>query len=258
MPRSHRIAFAIKGFPSMLSTLIALAVGVLFGLALHFTTSLHPVVPLIAGMVVFTAIYVIVLKKIMARINQAMEAVQKDIAANRPEAAIHKLEAVQKKYANWQFYIQKQMNSQIGMVYYLRRDFSKAYDYLTRGFVRHWVAMAMLAIIYMKRNQPKKMVATFEKTVTANRKEPLLWTLYAYCLEKVGDRNKAVTVMEKGLKKVRGNALMEANLDALKSGKKMKMQEYGDLWYQFQLEKQGAIIRKHTKAMQGRRKIVRR
>ena len=79
-----------------------------------------------------------------------MESVQKDIAANRPEAAIHKLESVQKKYANWQFYIKKQMNAQIGMVYYLRRDFSKAYDYLTQGFVRHWVAMAMLGIIHMK------------------------------------------------------------------------------------------------------------
>jgi hypothetical protein len=36
------------------------------------------------------------------------------------------------------------------------------------------------------------------------------------------------------------------------------MQGYGDLWLQFQLEKQGAMIRKQTKAMQGRRKIVRR
>ena len=51
---------------------------------------------------------------------------------------------------------------------------------------------------------------------------------------------------------------LEANLEALKEGKKMKMQDYGDVWYQFQLEKQGALIRKHTKAMQGRRKIVRR
>jgi tetratricopeptide (TPR) repeat protein len=242
----------------MLSTLIALVVGALFGVALHFTTSLHPVVPSIAGVIVFSIIYVILLKKIMGRINEAMESVQKDIAANRPEAAIHKLETVQKKYANWQFYIKKQMNAQIGMVYYLRRDFTKAYDYLTQGFVRHWVAMGMLGIIHMKRNQPKKMIATFDKAVAANRKETLLWSLYALCLEKIGDRNKAVTIMEKGLKKVGGDELMKANLQALKDGKKMKMQDYGDLWYQFQLEKQGAMLRKHTKALQGRRKIVRR
>lgn len=242
----------------MLSTIIALAVGALFGVGLHFTTSLHPVVPAIAGVIVFSIIYVIILKKIMARINDAMEAVQKDIAANRPDAAIHKLEAVQKKYEHWQFYIKKQMNAQIGMVYYLRRDFGKAYDYLKIGFVRHWVAMAMLAIIHMKRNQPKQMIATFDKAVAVTRKEPLLWSLYAFCLEKIGDRNKAVAIMEKGLKKVGSNELMSSNLKALKEGKKMKMQDYGDVWYQFQLEKQGALIRKHTKAMQGRRKIVRR
>lgn len=242
----------------MLSTIIALAVGTIFGVAFHYTTSLHPVVPVIAGVVVFSVIYVILLKKIMAKINEAMEAVQKDIAANRPDAAIHKLETAQKKYKHWQFYIQKQMNSQIGMVYYLRRDFTKAYDYLNRGFVRHWVAMAMLAIIYMKRNQSKKMIATFEKAVAANRKEPLLWSLYAYCLEKIGDRAKAVSIMQKGLKKNSGNELMEANLNALQNGKKMKMQDYGDVWFQFQLEKQGTLIRKHTKAIQGRRKIVRR
>ena len=242
----------------MLSTFIALAVGALFGFALHFTTSLHPVVPSIAGVVVFSIIYVVILKKIMARINAAMDAVQKDIAANRPDAAIHKLEAVQKKYEHWQFYIKKQMNAQIGMVYYLRRDFSKAYDYLKVGFVRHWVAMAMLAIIYMKRNQPKKMISTFDRAVAATRKEPLLWSLYAFCLEKIGDRNKAVSVMEKGLKKIGNDELMSANLVALKAGGKMKMQGYGDLWHQFQLEKQGDLIRKHTKAMQGRRKMVRR
>jgi uncharacterized protein HemY len=242
----------------MFSTLIALVVGAVFGAALYFTTSLHPVVPAIAGVIAFSATYAILLKKIMGQISAAMDVVQKDIAANRPEAAIHKLEAVQKKYANWQFYIKKQMNAQIGMVYYLRRDFSKAYDYLAEGFVRHWVAMGMLGIIYMKRNQPKKMIATFDKAVAATRKEPLLWSLYAFCLEKIGDRNKAVSIMEKGLKKVADDELMTANLEALKSGGKMKMQGYGDLWLQFQLEKQGAMIRKHTKAMQGRRKIVRR
>jgi hypothetical protein len=228
----------------MLSVLISLVAGSAFGAALFYTTSLHPAVSAITGLIAFTLIYIVLLKQVMKRVGDAMEVVQKDIMANRPEAAINKLEVVQKKYAYWQFFIDKQMNSQIGMVYYLRRDFSKAYDYLDKGFVRHWVAMAMLAIIYMKRNQTKKMIATFDKTVAGTRREPLLWCLYAFCLEKIGDRNGS-------------NELMSANLEALKSGGKMKMQGYGDAWMQFQLEKQGAMIRKHTKAMQGRRKIVR-
>ena len=242
----------------MLSALISFVIAALFGTVIFFTTSLHPAVPVITGLAAFTLIYVLLLKQVMKRIGQSMDVVQKDIMANRPEAAIHKLEAVQKKYAYWQFFIKKQMNAQIGMICYMRRDFSKAFDYLDQGFVRHWVAMAMLAIIHMKRNQPKKMIATFEKALAATRKEPLLWSLYAFCLDKIGDRNKAVSVMEKGLKKVGNDELMSANLEVLKAGGKMKMQGYGDLWHQFQLEKQGDLIRKHTKAMQGRRKMVRR
>jgi predicted Zn-dependent protease len=242
----------------MLSLLISLAVGAAFGVAIHLTTSLHPIVPVLTSLAIFTIIYILLLKRVMNALNAAMEQVQKDIMANRPEAAVHRLEEIKRKYAKWQFFINKQMDAQIGVVYYLRRDFSKAYDHLKVGFVRHWVAMAMLAIIYMKRNQPQKMIDTFDKAVAGTRKEPLLWTLYALCLDKVGDRNKAVSTMEKGLKKVRGDELMEANLAALKAGRKMKMQAYGDQWYQFQLEKTGAMIRKQTRAMQGRRKIVRR
>jgi uncharacterized protein HemY len=243
----------------MLSVLIALAAGSALGAALFYTTSLHPVISAITGLAGFTLIYVLTIKQVMKAVGEAMEVVQKDIMANRPEAAVHKLEGIKKKYQWWQFFIDKQMNSQIGMVYYLRRDFSKAYDFLEKGFVRHWVAMSMLAIIQMKRNQTKQMIATFDKTVAGTRREPLLWSLYAFCLEKIGDRNKAVSIMEKGLKKVGGkDELMISNLEALKSGGKMKMQGYGDLWLQFQLEKQGAMIRKQTKAMQGRRKIVRR
>lgn len=242
----------------MFSVLISLVVASVFGTAIYMTTSLHPSVPAITALAGFTLIYVVILKQVMKRVGEAMEVVQKDIMANRPEAAIHKLEETQKKYANWQFFVKKQMNSQIGMVYYMRRDFSKAYEYLNQGFVRHWVAMGMLGVIQMKRNQQKNMIATFEKTVAGTRKEPMLWSLYAFCLDKIGDRNKAVSIMEKGLKKVGDDELMKANLEALKAGGKMKMQGYGDMWSQFQLEKQGAMIRKHTKAMQGRRKIVRR
>jgi hypothetical protein len=38
----------------------------------------------------------------------------------------------------------------------------------------------------------------------------------------------------------------------------MKMKGYGDLWLQFHLEKPGTLIKQQTKAVQGRRKIVRR
>lgn len=242
----------------MLSMLISLAVGALFGFGLSLTTSLHPVVYVLAGSAVFMALYFILAKKIMGKVNELVESAQRDLMANRKEKAVATIKTVQKKYGPWQFYIGKQMDAQIGVIHYLHRDFKQAFEYLKKGFARHWMAMGMLGIIYMKRNQTDNMIKAFEKALTVTRKEPLLYNLYAYCLEQCGQRDRAISIMNKGLKKLPDNENLQNNLEALQNGKKMKMQVYGDVWYQFHLEKTGAMMRKQTKAMQGRRKIVRR
>lgn len=242
----------------MLSLLISLAVGAVVTTALLLADLMHPAFSVILGTLAFGGVYVLIIRQIMVKMNAAVEVAQKDLAAQRIEKAIRVIEDVQKKFGPWQFYVKQQMNSQIGSIHYLRRDFSKAFDYLSAGFARHWVGMGMLAVCYMKRSQNGKMIDTFEKAVGVTRKEPLLWSLYAFCLEKVGERDKAIKVMERGLKKVGSDERMQENLDALKEGKKMKMQPYGDLWFQFHLEKTGTLMRLHTKAIQGRRKIVRR
>jgi tetratricopeptide (TPR) repeat protein len=241
----------------MLSLLISLAVGAVVTAAL-LLTPLHYAFAIILGTLAFAGVYAVVIRQVMLKLNTAVEVAQKDLAANRVEKAVRVIEDVQKKFGPWQFYVKQQMNSQIGTIHYLKRDFSKAFEYLDQGFARHWVGMAMLAICYMKRTQNSKMIDTFEKAVTVTRKEPLLWSLYAFCLEKIGERDKAIKVMERGLKKLKGDERMEENLKLLQDGKKMKMQPYGDLWFQFHLEKTGTLMRLHTKAVQGRRKIVRR
>ncbi|TLM59323.1 MAG: hypothetical protein FDZ69_14185 [Deltaproteobacteria bacterium] len=242
----------------MLSLLISLAVGIVVATLLLLADLMHPAFAVILATIAFAGVYAVIIRQVMLKLNAAVEVAQKDLAAQRIEKAIRVIEDVQKKFGPWQFYVKQQMNSQIGTIHYLKRDFSKAFDYLTQGFGRHWVGMAMLAICYMKRSQNGKMIDTFEKAVALTRKEPLLWSLYAFCLEKIGERDKAVQVMERGLKKVKGDEQMEENLKLLQEGKKMKMQPYGDLWFQFHLEKTGTLMRLHTKAIQGRRKIVRR
>ena len=241
----------------MLSLLIALAAGTAVTVPLLFAP-MHPAFAVIIGTVVFAGSYAVIIRQVMLKLNAAVDGAQKSLAANHVEKAVRNLEEVQKKFGNWQFFVKQQMNSQIGSIFFLKREFGKAFDYLNQGFSRHWVGMAMLAICYMKRNQTGKMIETFDKAVTLSRKEPVLWSVYAFCLEKVGDRDKAIQVMERGLKKVGNDELMSENLTALREGKKMRMQPYGDLWFQFHLEKTGTLLRLQTKAIQGRRKIVRR
>jgi len=214
-----------------------------------------PLVSVIASVLVFVVSYLLLMRAVMKKFGALMEEAQRDVQANRADRAIQVMKSAF-KYAPWQLYVKQQVNAQIGSILYLKRDFNEALPYLEKAFVRHWVAMAMLAISYMKKNKPQKMAETFEKATSAAKKEPLIWALYAFCLEKSGEHNRAVTVLEKGLKKNPENEELLENLALLQTGKKMKMKVFGDMWYQFHLEKPGAIIKKQTKAMTGRRKMV--
>lgn len=232
-----------------LSTTVAVLLYTLAGLDLW--------IPTLVSVLVFMGAYFLLTRYFMKKVGELMESAQRDIQAGRVDKAIKTLQEGY-RYGKWQIYVKSNIDAQIGTMLYLKRDFSAAFDYLQKGFVRQWVAMGMLAICYMKRNKPGKMIETFDKATAASKKEPLLWNLYAFCLDHVGEKQKAITVMEKGLKKTKDDAQLKANLELLKEGKKMRMLDYGDIWYQFHLEKQGTLVKQQTKLMQGRRKIVRR
>ncbi|ALC17000.1 hypothetical protein DSOUD_2236 [Desulfuromonas soudanensis] len=241
----------------MFNLAISLLVCALAVVTLYFLAGLNIWYVAIIALIAFAGVYILLMRHVMKKVGDLMEIAQRDIQAGRIEKAVKTLESGY-KYGAWQFYVKPQIDAQIGMLLYLRRDFAKAFEFLQKGFVRHWVAMAMLGICYMKRNKTAKMIETFQKATAATKKEPLLWNLYALCLDKVGEKEKAIAAMEKGIKKCGGDEHLEANLQALRVGNRMRMQDYGDMWYQFHLEKPGALIKQQTKAIQGRRKIVRR
>ncbi|MDY0261097.1 tetratricopeptide repeat protein [Syntrophotalea acetylenica] len=241
----------------MINLAISLAVYILVAGLLQVATDLQPWLNALVGLLAFGLVYFLLSRRVLKKLTAVMETVQRDMMAGRADKAIKTLEATL-PLGKWQFLVTSQLYSQIGSLHYLKRDFGKAFDFLQKGFGRHWPSMGMLAICYMKRNKTDKMIQTFEKAVSLTRNEPLLWNLYAYCLEKIGKHSQAIEVMKKGLKKTGNDENLQENLDALVNGRKMKMQIYGDAWLQFHLEKTGAIVKKQTKAVQGRRKIVRR
>jgi tetratricopeptide (TPR) repeat protein len=206
---------------------------------------------LLIALAIFGVVYIVLVRLTMKKVMAVIEAASKDLQAQRFEKAIRILkDALQ--YGKWQIYVEGQINSQIGSIYYIKRDFSNAFPYLEKSFFKHWASMAMLAICYMKRQKRDLMISTFEKAVQWSQKEPLLWNIYAYCLNDCGETTKAKEVLEKGLKKLPGDAQLKENLEALTEGKKMKMRSYGDMWFQFHLESVAAV-QKHQMATMGGR-----
>lgn len=241
----------------MIILAISVLVSLIIDLVLVYAVEMNVIWACLVGMLGFALTFVLLSRFVMQKVSAIMEAAQKDLQAGRFDKAIKSLEGAY-RYAPWQFYVKGQVNSQIGTILYLKRDFAEAFPYLEQGFVKHWMAMGMLAICYMKRSKPAKMKETFEKAVTGSKKEHFLYALYAYCLDKIGEREAAIGVLERGIKKAGADERLSENIEELKSGRKMRMMDFGDVWYQFHLENPGALIKKQTKAVQGRRKIVRR
>jgi predicted Zn-dependent protease len=203
---------------------------------------------LLVALIVFMASFLIIARTVTKKIEAIMEPAMKDIQAQRFDKGIRDLKEAL-KFAKWQIYVESQINSAIGMVYYVRRDFKTAFPYLEKGFFKNWVTMGMLGVTYMKKKQIDKMKATFDKATMASPKESLLWSLYAYCLDEIGEHAKACETLAKGQQKLPGDENIKQNLELLRDNKKMKMRVYGDMWLQFHLEPQ-AVIQKQAMARQ--------
>lgn len=237
----------------MYNILISAAAAIAVVLIILFVLKLAWWISLLAGLVVFALVFVMFSRITMKKVMVSIETAGKDLQAQPPrfEKAIRELkDALQ--YSKWQLYVEGQLHSQIGMIYYMKRDFSNAFPHLEKSFFKNWAATAMLAVSYMKRQKKDKMISTFDKAVQWNGKESLLWGLYAYCMNENGESDKAKAILAKGLKKLPGDEKLKDLLECLEKGKKMNMRAYGDLWFQFHLESLGALQKHQMASMGGR------
>ena len=242
----------------MYNLLISAGTMVAAFLLLKFATPLSWWLSLVIALLLFMGVFYLISRMVMKKVMAIMETATKDLQAQRIEKGIRELQSAL-PYGKWQVYVTGQVNAQIGMVYYMKRDFAAAFPYLEKTFFKNWVAMGMLAVSYMKRSKKDKMKETFDKAVQGSPKEALLWNLYAYCLGEINEPGRAKEILEKGLKKVPGDEKTQQNLELLREGKKMKMKGFGEMWLQFHLESIGTIQKQQMAAMGGmKRRIVRR
>ncbi len=139
-------------------------------------------------------------------------------------------------FKHHQFYVAAQLNAQIGQIYYVQKRFKEARPYLEQSFVRNWISGAMLGCLDFKRKDFDAMKKNFERTIKHNRKEALLWSVYAWCVWKNGDPDEALRILNRGLEVLKSDERIQANVDLLRNSKKMKMRAWKELWYQFHLE----------------------
>ena len=141
------------------------------------------------------------------------------------------------KLAPKQFMVKGSIDGQIGVVQFLRKKNEEAEPLLRSASFQHYIAKAMLGILQWKRGEKKNAKATFQMALKSGKKESLLYSVYAYVLNEMNEREKAVAILNQGLKVCENDERLLVNRNQLQNNKPMKMKVYGDQWYQFMLER---------------------
>jgi tetratricopeptide (TPR) repeat protein len=225
----------------MLTLIISVALSTALSLGLYLITYkiFWPVVLMAVGILGFNYL---IGKTFLKKITALFKSVEKDLAAGRSEKAIEKLKTGY-EYGKWQFFVKEQIDSQIGIILYTNKQFDESIDYLKNAFSKNWMAMCMLGAWYYRNQDYDNCFKTMDKAVKKNAKQGFVYALYAYFLSEQKDKDKAIEVLSKGVEKNPIDERLSSSLDALKNGKKLKMQNYGNYWLQMHLggkQQQGA------------------
>ena len=220
----------------MYTLLIAVIVALLLSFITYLLAWNSIILAVAVAVVVALGINILVGRYFLKKMTALLETVEKDLKAERIEPALEKLKGAY-KFTNWQFLAKKNIDSQIGSILYMRKRFDESLPYLKNSFIKNWSAMGMLASYYYRGKDYKKAFSVMEKTVAANKKEPFVYSLYAYFLSERGDTDKAIAVLTKGASKLPLDERLASELDSVRNRKKMKIQAYGPIWMQMHLGK---------------------
>jgi tetratricopeptide (TPR) repeat protein len=193
-------------------------------------------VSLLPSVVVLAGVYYWRTRVVLAKVKGMMDGMQKDLQAGRIDKAVETLKGAF-PLASQQFMLASQLHSALGVLLYGKKDFDAALPHLQRAFFRDWQAQTTLGALYYKREEYDEMEKAFEKAVSAGKNQPLAWSVYAWCLNKAGMREKAQEVLSRAVEANAGDDRLKSNLSALQNDKRMKMQAYEPEWFQFHLER---------------------
>jgi tetratricopeptide (TPR) repeat protein len=219
----------------MINLLLSLATAAAVFCVFLFTGITHALGSILPAIVAGIAAYWFLARRTVKQLEAVMAQVQKELAARRMEKAIAILQAAF-PLARWQFLVSSQLHGQIGSLLYVQKKFDQAEPHLRKSFVKMWTARAMLGAQHFRRKEWKEMEDVFDSAVRANKGESLLYAIYAWCEDKRGERKKAIEVLQKGVGENKSDDRLKTLLARLQNDKRMKLENYGEQWWQFWLE----------------------
>lgn len=221
----------------MYNLLISIAIGLVVSVALAFGTELGLVAAIFPGVLALAVAYFVLARRTWKKLEVIFETMQREAQAQKFDKAVATLQGGF-VLAPWQFLVASQLHSNIGILMYLRQDLDGALPHLEKSFTRNWIARGMLAVARYRKRDLTGMEKVFDEAVKVNKKEGVLWSAYAWVLEKEDRHEDAIKVLGRAVAANPSDEKLKASLQALQNGKKLKLGKlYGEQWFQFLLER---------------------
>ena len=222
----------------MINLLLALAAGVLGFLAFYLPGVAHALGSIFPGVVAAIATYILLARRTGKQLEAVMGVAQEAMKARKPERAV---QALQDAFAlaRWQFGIASSLHANIGVLLYFQKKFDEAEPHLRKGasmMIKLWLAQAMLGAILFRRKQYEEMEKVFDGAMRGNKGETLLYAVYAWVENQRGEKKKAIEILQKGLKENPSDEKLKTLLGRAQNDKRLKLDGWGDQWWQFWLE----------------------
>jgi len=221
----------------MYNLLISLAIGLAVSSALALGTELGIAAAVFPGLLAAAVAYFVLARRSWKRLEAIFEVMQKEVQAQKFDKAVQTLQGGF-ALAPWQFLVASQLHSNIGILLYLRQDMDAALPHLEKSFSRNWVARGMLGVTRYRRRDLDGMKKVLDDAVAVSKKEGVLWSAYAWILEKEGRHEEAIKLLGRAVAANASDEKLKSSLQALQNGKKLKLGKlYGEQWFQFMLER---------------------
>ena len=220
----------------MFNLAISLAAGLVVGILVAVTTRLGAIAAIIPGTIVAVGAYLVLVRRTWKQLEALFDQVQKELQSQKVDRALQLMQSGF-KLAPWQFLVAAQLHSNIGILHFVKGDQEAALPHLEKSFTRNWIARAMLGVVRYRARDLAGMARVFDEAVKANKKEGLLWSVYAWILEKEGRHAEAVALLGRAVAANPSDEKLKTSLQALQNDKKLKLGKlYAEQWFQFRLE----------------------
>lgn len=228
----------------MINLVLSLLSGFAVALVVRLMTP-HWYAAIIPGTLVASGVYVVLARRIATKIQTLGEQVQAQLSTpvrteKERDALLDKAIKILEggfEWTRWQFFIAPALHAQIGMLTFFKKDYPAATPHLEKAFSREWMAKAMLGVIHYLNKDEAKMKAAFEEAVTSGKKEPLSWGVYAWCLENAKKHDEAVALAGRAVNENPSDEKLKKLQNQLQNNKRLKMNQFEPMWWQFGLEK---------------------